>query len=307
MLVPKRRGTRDLPDEWDDSSMPNLRVSRDEAERRLKERIEQGKRLLERFQGFSPFARVLHGTPTGGFEEIRNEYRKWDEFNVDLLKSLFDKPIISKKYEFDFGNLRVGQSEVESTRGTLEKKIVHLESLLGRLSLHQEPGHVEAALRPSVGGAPASNEVFIVHGQNVAAKEETARYLERLGLQVVILHEKPNKGRTLIEKFEDYSSVGFAVVLLTPDDVGGPAPATPNDRLERQSPRARQNVIFELGYFLGKLGREKVCALYKQGVELPSDMEGILYVPLDDKGAWRLALAREIKTAGFDIDMNKAL
>jgi predicted nucleotide-binding protein len=139
------------------------------------------------------------------------------------------------------------------------------------------------------------NKVFVVHGRDEATKQMVARFLEKLGLEPVILHEKPDKGRTVIEKFESYSLVAYAVVLLTPDDVGGLA----SDEL-KLSPRSRQNVVFELGYFIGKLGRERVCALYR-GVELPSDLHGVLYVLLDDEGAWKLALARELKEAGLDI------
>jgi predicted nucleotide-binding protein len=93
------------------------------------------------------------------------------------------------------------------------------------------------------------------------------------------------------------------VILLTGDDRGGMWKAS----YEEQKPRARQNVILELGFFLGKLGRERVCALYQPGVEIPSDYSGVLFVSLDAGGAWRLALARELKAAGLDIDMNKAV
>jgi predicted nucleotide-binding protein len=100
--------------------------------------------------------------------------------------------------------------------------------------------------------------VFIVHGHASEAKESLARFLERVGLEPIILHEQPNSGRTIIEKFEVYADVGFAVVLLTPDDVGAP-----KDAPTELKPRARQNVIAELGYFYGKLSRHRVCALYK--------------------------------------------
>jgi predicted nucleotide-binding protein len=131
-----------------------------------------------------------------------------------------------------------------------------------------------------------------------------ARFLERLGTEVVILHEQPNGGRTIIEKFEDYSDVRYAVVLLTPDDVG----ASQND-LDDLLPRARQNVIFELGFFIGALGRERVCALHKgdlQGeIEIPSDFSGVIWIRMDSEGAWQFKLAREIKAAGFLIDLNR--
>lgn len=143
-----------------------------------------------------------------------------------------------------------------------------------------------------------SRRVFIVHGRNHEAKEAAARLLERLHLEPVILHEQPNKGRTLIEKFEQHSAVGFALVLLTPDDVGGSA-----DKPGELQNRARQNVVLELGYFIGKLGRHRVCALYAEGVERPSDIEGLVYISYSD-GDWRLKVAKEIKAAGIELDFN---
>lgn len=144
-------------------------------------------------------------------------------------------------------------------------------------------------------------KVFIVHGQDNEAKLSVARFLEKLDLKPVILHEQTNTGKTIIEKFEHHSSdVSYAVVLLTPDDVGNIK--TKQDELQ---PRARQNVIFELGYFFAKLGRERVCALHKEGIELPSDFQGVLYVPMDSNDAWKFNLAKELKQAGLDVDMNK--
>ena len=118
----------------------------------------------------------------------------------------------------------------------------------------------------------------------------------------MILHEQPNQGRTIIEKFEEHAQVGFAVVLLTPDDVG--SLKGENNHLK---PRARQNVIFEFGFFIGRLGRHRVCALTKGDVEIPSDYDGVVYVPLDDHGAWKMKLVKELKAAEFDVDANLAL
>jgi len=145
-----------------------------------------------------------------------------------------------------------------------------------------------------------THDVFIVHGHDNAAKDSVARLLERLGLHPVILHEQPNKGLTIVEKFEAHSNPIFAVVLLTPDDFGGSAAST-----DKSCPRARQNVVLEMGYFLGKLGRSRVCVLYMQGVEIPSDMHGIVYVAYDANGGWRLQLAKEIKAAGVQVDFNR--
>ncbi len=147
-----------------------------------------------------------------------------------------------------------------------------------------------------------TKEVFVIHGRDNEAKETVARFLTRLALTPVILHEQPNQGRTIIEKFERNAQVGFAVALLTPDDVGALKNEEKNLKL-----RARQNVVFELGYFLGRLGRERVCALTKGDVEIPSDYDGVVYIPLDDSEGWKMKLIKELKNVGFDVDANKAL
>jgi predicted nucleotide-binding protein len=142
--------------------------------------------------------------------------------------------------------------------------------------------------------------VFIVHGRDDLAKTEAARFIEKLGFVAVILHEQASAGRTIIEKFEEHTSVGFALVLYTPCDVGGLAEG-------QLQPRARQNVVFEHGYLIGKLGRQNVCALVKSDVEIPNDISGVVYVPLDQYGAWHAALAKELRKAGYDVDMNKVI
>jgi len=144
---------------------------------------------------------------------------------------------------------------------------------------------------------PQSKRIFIVHGHDEGARETVARFLERLGFEPIILHEQANRGRTVMEKVELNSDVGFAVVLLTPDDEGCPKGGTP-------APRVRQNVLLELGYFLGLLGREKVCALKRGSVEIPSDFAGVVWESMDGNG-WQLALARELKAVGHEVDLNK--
>ncbi len=147
-----------------------------------------------------------------------------------------------------------------------------------------------------------SNKVFIVHGKENELKESTARFLSKLDLIPIILHEQTNKGRTIIEKFEDYSDVSFAIILMSPDDVG----ALEKEK-ENLLKRARQNVVFELGYFIGKLGRKNVVALVKGDIELPSDFQGILYIGIDINENWKMQLAKEMKSAGLPIDMNKII
>lgn len=157
-------------------------------------------------------------------------------------------------------------------------------------------GSAEPTLLPERSG-PAARKVFIVHGHDEGARESVARFLEQLAFEAVILHEQANQGRTVIEKIEAHGDVGFAVVLLTPDDLGG-VPAEP------PRPRARQNVLLELGYFIGRLGRARVCALKRGDVEVPSDFGGVVYEPFDNGGGWKQALGRELQAAGFDIDWN---
>ncbi|MDM0055231.1 nucleotide-binding protein [Variovorax fucosicus] len=146
-----------------------------------------------------------------------------------------------------------------------------------------------------------TNRIFIVHGHDGEARETVARFLERVGFVPIILHEQANMGRTVIEKVVANSDVGFAVVLLTPDDVGR---ATHAPDLE---PRARQNVLLELGYFIGHLGREKVCALKKGEVTIPSDFGGVVWQEMDAAGAWKAGLGRELSAAGYTIDWNKLM
>lgn len=145
-------------------------------------------------------------------------------------------------------------------------------------------------------------KIFVVHGRDEQIKETVARFIEKLELEAVILHEQPSGGKTIIEKFEKYSDVQFAVILLTPDDFGGS-----KENTKAISNRARQNVIFELGFFIGKYGRDRVCALVKDKIEYPSDYTGVIYIGIDSKGAWKMELAKEMKQAGLEVDLNKVI
>jgi predicted nucleotide-binding protein len=145
--------------------------------------------------------------------------------------------------------------------------------------------------------------VFIVHGHENETKETVARYVEKLGFRAIVLHEQPNKGKTIIEKFESFADrVDFTIILLTPDDIGASI-----SKKNEPKYRARQNVIFEFGFFTAKVGRSKVCALVKGNIEIPSDYSGVIYIPIDESGAWKMALVKEMKNAGLVIDPDKLL
>jgi predicted nucleotide-binding protein len=145
-------------------------------------------------------------------------------------------------------------------------------------------------------GSFDSKKVFIVHGHNETVKQTVARTLESIGLTPIILAEQPDKGRTVIEKFENEGNdVGFAVVLLTADDKGR------KNYARKLQDRARQNVVFEMGYFMALLGRERVMLLLQEGVEEPSDLKGIVYTPLDKDGMWKYRLVKELREQGFNV------
>jgi predicted nucleotide-binding protein len=171
--------------------------------------------------------------------------------------------------------------------------------LQGLIDLIAERSVVAPNAKTSPTARVSTDRVFVVHGHNEAVKQEVARTLEGLGFAPVILHEQADGGRTIIEKLEEHAAeVDFAVVLMTGDDVGG-------SDLASLHPRARQNVVLELGMFVGKLGRRHVRVLYEAGVEMPSDYLGVLYIPLDAGGAWRVKLVSEMKSAGLKVDANR--
>lgn len=170
--------------------------------------------------------------------------------------------------------------------------------------------------------AAMSRRVFIVHGKDHSLKEAVARLVAQQGYDPIVLHEREDRGRTIIEKFvQEAEDAAFAIVLLTPDDLGASRDEIevgkhmmeiPVDQMDglfaRIRPRARQNVVLELGYFIGALGRERVCALISEtSIEEPSDYLGVLYVPVVnvEDTAWRYKLCKEMKAAGLDVDLGR--
>ena len=244
-------------------------------------------------------------------KQLRNDspqFKKWRRDTGVAITNTFSS---DSNHIADFGSVQffpnvfnASDSEVQEAYAQgLESAKAILESMIDEIEEYWEDEN--QAPTPSAineNERKNTNEVFIIHGRDNEAKETVARLLETLGLEPVILHEQPNQGRTIIEKFEEHAQVRFAVVLLTPDDVG-----SLKGKENHLKPRARQNVIFEFGFFIGRLGRKRVCALTKGDVELPSDYDGVVYVPLDDHGAWKMKLVKELKAAEFDVDANLAL
>ena len=190
--------------------------------------------------------------------------------------------------------------------------IFNLKKLLNKMETYlalKYPQEVIEEKRPSAdyptvnrsANGNVSNKVFIVHGHDNEAKQEMARTLEKAGFEAVILHEQPDGGCTIIEKIEKYSDVSFAVVLYTECDKG----RAKEEAVDSEKYRARQNVVFEHGYLIGKLGRSHVCAFVKGKVETPGDISGVVYVPMDSNGAWKMQLGNNMKDVGIDVDLNK--
>ncbi len=243
---------------------------------------------------FDPIIQTLAKKVDGALQEILGhdtvEYREYSVRSFDTLPSImgggpYPLPRVHEGY----------RDGIEGCVLKLKTLSELFEERIADASPVEEPPSPTQA-KPRFG----TRQVFVVHGHDDGTKETVARYLTKLGLEPVILHEQTNQGRTVIEKFEAHADVDFAVVLFTPDDIGHPA-ASP----EKARPRARQNVVLELGFFMAMLGRQRVCVLYRGDVEVPSDYAGVLYIELDNAGAWKFHLAREMRGVGIDIDLNK--
>lgn len=275
------------------SPLAKLRVPLADAEAKISTQLAHGRQIVSSL-----------GPPPGigfGFDRaaaLRTAERdgvKWAKFTIDLLKSL----VTDLSIHSEFGGSVIEHYGGDRTTEFLEwmaQRLHGLDLILQRLPIFKP---MQATDAPASAKQP-SRDIFIVHGHDEAAKQEVARVIKKLELHAIILHEQPDKGRTIIEKFEHHSDVGFAVVLLTPDDMG-----YPKDTPSEVKPRARQNVVLELGYFIGILGRSNVCPLLKGDVEIPNDYAGVLYKKMDASGAWRFELAKEIKAAGIDVDLNR--
>jgi predicted nucleotide-binding protein len=181
-------------------------------------------------------------------------------------------------------------------RRGIRRAVGYLKSAISEVEMQDDDAPDTAA--PAIARGVGGSAIFIVHGRNNERKETVARFVRNLtGIEPIILHEQISGGGTVIEKLERYgSTAGFAIVLATGDDIGREATAGA-DR-----PRARQNVIFEWGYFSGLLGRAKTVVLYDHGVEIPGDLDGLVYVEVDARGAWKIELTREIEAAGYTVD-----
>ena len=236
------------------------------------------------------------------------EFKKWkrncevaiektfvsEEHYVDEFKNISYSPSMAFSGMSDSVYQRKFEAGLDSADSMLESMIEEIEEYW------DEEDDVQAKSVSENYDLKSNEKIFVVHGREEGPKYNVSGFLTELGLIPVILDEQSDKGRTIIAKFEEEArDVGFAVVLLTPDDEG---------RLRNSdavpSARARQNVIFELGFFAGALGRNHVCAIVKGDLEIPSDYDGVVYIPYDDSGGWKIKLFGELRSAGFNVNAN---
>ena len=278
-----------------DQILERLTVSREEARNKIASRIEN----MNIFLGSLDKSKSL-----GNFIKCYYEYEKWNEYNEHFLRNLFVGENIYARY---FGNRQHYHYREDQTDETnnisllslIDEKQKILESINNILEFCLESSNpiIEEEKKPLI--LKDNKKIFVVHGHDIGIKDSVAGFLEKHKLKLIFLDGQVSGGKTIIEQFEMHSaSAHYAVILITPDDIG----AVKGEETKLR-PRASQNVILESGYFCGKLGRNRVCVLYIEDLELPSDMSGILCVRMDDAGAWKLKLAKEMKASGLDIDI----
>ncbi len=237
-------------------------------------------------------------------------YNEWmDEINIFVERYLKNHPLYNSihrtylkrknMHSFDdmMGHLKAlaKDGEIINSSSVLETNQMKAYNSFGEMVMKDD---IEKNQEKKI---QMRNKVFIVHGHDQNAVLEMARTIEKWGFEAVILHEQPDLGLTIIEKIEKHTDVDYAVVLYTECDYG----RSKEETVSEEKFRARQNVVFEHGYLIGKLGRNNVCAVVKGNVETPGDINGVVYTPMDSNGAWKMALAKNMKEAGIAIDMNK--
>ena len=255
-----------------------------------------------------------------GEEYSSPKFRKWQRNTRIAIANTFGAESAHvKEFEDIVYIVSIGAPVLITPSSTIEAQIDNRQSFLNGLSRAESiiasmideveeywPDDEEAFTTlemPHMDAPIDTKKVFIVHGHDHGTRDMVARFIQQIELEPIILQEQPNRGLTVIEKFEQHTEVGFAVVLFTPDDIG-----SAKDDADTPRYRARQNVIFELGYLISHLGRSCVAVLYEGSegdIEIPSDYAGVLYTRIDDGGGWKLALIGEMKSAGLDVDANR--
>ena len=239
------------------------------------------------------------------FLTFKDEYSLWDDYNFHFLNNAFEGHYnhIAKDYKSITHNALSYKrhnrpDEVTIEKELLKKKLSYLNFLLA--NCHSFINIDEKKMIDTNNQTTDKSKVFIVHGHDELAKITVESFIKDLGFEPIILHKQASSGKTIIEKIEAYTDVGFGIILYTPCDIG-----SKNLKPFELKPRARQNVVFEHGYLIGKIGRGNVCAIVKDDVEIQNDISGIVYVQMI--GQWKIDLAKELKSSGYNVDMNNVI
>jgi predicted nucleotide-binding protein len=258
--------------------------------------IKEGKDFT--FENFS--CRQTSGKQYGG--EDTHEWLEWKSRAYVIVKKLNVDPLSSNLVEQGMEIATKGNSsdKFHEARGKF------LQSLMITLASSKitRPAQYDSS-KSNTSPEQLSKNVFVVHGHDNEFKTQVEVFLGELGLKPIVLHRMPDEGKTIIEKFEKHSDVGFVFILLSPDDVAySSSEAAVPDQDRKKENRARQNVIFEFGYFVGKIGRSRVCALYKGNITLPSDISGLIYKEIiNSVESQGFSIIKELKAAGYKIDI----
>ncbi|MCK4311330.1 MAG: nucleotide-binding protein [Candidatus Cloacimonetes bacterium] len=262
-----------------------LKIHLEEAEKLLNEKIKEGTQILE--------------TPISNIDQWKNaekKYNHWNGENYESLKKIFKKNTIAKDYsssEWTIGRILISDLKLDEKTAKLHKDI---EEKLNKLnSIKMSLGVLETKTEKK---REAKNKVFFVHGSDCDTKDKVLNFIKKIGLEPIILKELAAAGKTLIDEIQEQSDVKYAIALLTPDNVGG----VYSEELQF---RPTQNVILEVGFFVGKYGRKNVSTLHHEDIELPADYHGYEYIKIDNMDNWKAILVKELNNAGFDIDLNK--
>lgn len=276
-----------------DRVTPILRVSKQTAQEQLAERVAEGNGIEK---WLDTMKRSLH--KTGEVEKAHRSIETWSARNLETIEAIADAPSWLEKYREAATGVS-GAAQGTMSLADLKRSTKRcMNALLTFVKEANTESVNQATMRPA--GGPRER-IFVVHGHDKGMRDAVALFIENLGPEAVILADEANVGDTVIEKLVRLGNCDFAIVLFSPDDCGGPigsAPAT-------YRPRARQNVMLELGYFLGRLGRGRVAALGKGDVEIPSDFGGVIWIDFDQNGGWKHTLGKELATANLAVDLSR--
>jgi len=288
-----------------------LVVPKDKAEARITELIEQGNKLHKISDRLESRA-------------IRFEFKKWSNLNEELLSEIFNNKEILTNYSklpsgFGLFPAETEALAVQEWMDHIQYRVVFLEALIDQLGYLSEktapsrekpeeksgpkpgPGsgakpEARAEVKPSAPG----EEVLVVHGRDEHLLAVTVGFLEKLRLKPVLLSGNSDQEMTALERLGTGNNpFKFAIVLLTPDDVGFDLM-----KPKELKTRSRQDVVFLLGFLVGKLGPNKVFAIHKKDVQLPGKCPGVVFELYDEKAAWLSKAAQKMRASGVALDLN---